>query len=304
MITVSTAASWTGRRPAWRHAGWAGALVLTAWLSVQVLGPLWEVWRGEASLSHGPLLWLIALALLWGRRAGLRQWSAASPGGMALLLGAAVSYAGAVWADTAFLKPIAFLGMAAGAVWFLGGSRALRACAGPLGLLLFSIPWPTTLVEAVSFPLQLTSSAYAALFAGMLGLPVQRDGVHLVVMPPVGHTPVYAIRVAAECSGLTSLMVLLAVGYLIAYHTPAGWGARAALVAAVAPMALVANAVRLTVILLVGAHYSADLASWVHDHEQPVLVLLCGLGLVGLRQAILAGTRWNGEGEAIGPASE
>jgi hypothetical protein len=53
-------------------------------------------------------------------------------------------------------------------------------------------------------------------------------------------------------------------------------------------------------ILEAGARYSAGLAQWVHDHEAPVLVFFCSLGLIGLRQAILAwaNSREEGEGEA------
>jgi exosortase len=271
------------------------ALSLALWASVA--GPLWRAWEGDKSLSHAPVMVLLALWLLWNRREKLQAWEDACPAGWALLVFCAVLHAASFLADVVFLKSFSLIGMTLGAVWFLGGRSALRAVSGPVGLLAFVIPWPTTLVEKLAFPLQLISSAYASLFAGMLGLNIHREGVHLTVIGNSGK-PIYSILVAQGCSGLTSLTVLLALGYLIALHTPVKMGWRALMLASILPLTLLANTVRLTLILEAGARYSAHLAQWVHDHEAPVLVFFCSLGLIGLRQAILAGT--NAREEAAG----
>ena len=149
------------------------------------------------------------------------------------------------------------------------------------------IPWPTVLIDRLAFPLQLMSSAYAALLAGMLGIPIHRDGVNLAVMPGMDAPPVYAMVVAQACSGLTSLLVLLALGYLIAYHTPVRWAWKALLLGAVIPLTLCANAIRLTIILIAGAHHNPGLAKWIHDHEGPVLIFGCSLALTALRHGVL-----------------
>lgn len=263
-------------------------LALAIWAAAPTLGSLADLWRRDPSFSHGPLIPLIAGSLLWSRRDRLRSWDAASGWGFAAVALTALLFLAAVWADIYFLKPLALIGMLAGVVWFLGGSRAVLCAAGALGFLVFMIPWPTTLTERLAFPLQMTSSAYAAMLGGMLGLPIHRDGIHLHVMPSMHAPPIYSIIVARQCSGLTSLVVLLAMGYLIAYHTPVKLGWRVLLVAAVLPLTLFSNSIRLTLILAAGGYQSAALARWVHDHEAPVLVLLCSIGLLGLRQALLA----------------
>jgi exosortase/archaeosortase family protein len=122
----------------------------------------------------------------------------------------------------------------------------------------------------------------------MLGLPLHQDGVQIYVRPNPEADPVYSIVVAKACSGLTSMMVLLALGYLTALFTPAKMGWRVLLFASVIPLALLANAVRLTIILLFGTHWSAAAANWVHDNEAPVLIFACSLGLMGLRYAVLS----------------
>lgn len=270
----------------------AATLLLALWWPVAVR--LARVWSSEEALSHGPLLVLIAGVQLWLRRRSFRLGDKCWTPGWALALAGGLIHVLAVWADIEFLKPLSLLVLTAGVVGYLAGAEACRALAAPLGLLVFTIPWPTTLVERIAFPLQLVSSAYAALFAGMLGLPIHREGVQLTVLSAPDGQPVYAILVARQCSGLASLMVLLALGYLVAACTPASWVGRALLLLAVPPLALFTNAIRLTLILLAGAHHSEALARWVHDHEAPVLVFLSSLALLALRHGVLAATRAQG----------
>jgi EpsI family protein len=212
-------------------------------------------------------------------------------GGAVILILSALLYTGAYWADIEFLRPLSAIGIAFGLCWFLGGWENVRRSGGALGFLLFTIPWPTTVMGRLQLPLQITSSAYAAIFAGILGIPVHRDGVTLSILPDPARPPTYVILVAQQCSGLTSLIVLLAIGYLVAYFTPVHWSKRALLFFITAPLALLTNAARLTFILMAGASHGAAVAQWVHDHEQPVLVFACTMGLMVIRAIILRGER-------------
>jgi exosortase len=270
-----------------RRAGWLVLAVLALLLWLPEGRDLWAAWQGNESLSHGPLIPVLAGAHLWLERDRLRRWNAAAPAGLAFLLLCALFYVAAVWADIDFLKPLALIGIGVGGIWFLGGRETLTASLGAVGFLVFMIPWPTILIDRLAFPLQLMSSAYAALLAGMLGIPIQREGVNISVVPGPNTPPIYSIVVAQACSGLTSLLVLLALGYLIAYHTPVRWYWRALLMCAIVPLTLCANAVRLTVILVAGAHHNPGLAKWIHDHETPVLIFLCSMALTALRHGIL-----------------
>jgi exosortase len=267
---------------------WLLPALLAAWLAAPIVGSLLDLWRSDPSLSHGPLIPVLAGGLLWMRRKALLDRQPASGWAAAALFATAVLFVAAVWADVYFLKPLSLIGMGGAAIWLLAGARTAWNCLGALAFLVFMIPWPTTISERLAFPLQMTSSAYAAMLSGMIGLPIERVGIHLHVMPNPDAPPVYSILVARQCSGLTSLVVLLALGYLIAYFTPVKLGWRALLVSLVLPITLFANALRLTLILVAGAYHSRELARWVHDHEAPVLVLLCSLGLLGARAALMA----------------
>jgi exosortase/archaeosortase family protein len=122
-------------------------------------------------------------------------------------------------------------------------------------------------------------------------------------MSTMDAKPIYSIVVAQQCSGLTSMMVLLALGYLIAYFTPVKWGWRAAMVALCIPLTVLTNSVRLAIILFAGAHHGAALAKWIHDHEGPVLILFCSVGLTGARHLLLTWLQSRADREGEGDDS-
>lgn len=279
-----------------RNAGALLAVVLCAVLWAPVFASLVHSWQSDPAFSHGPLVLLGALGLLWMRREQLGRWDSACIPGLVVAALSGIVHVAAEWTDVAFLKPLSLITMTAGVIWYAGGTAAFRASVGALGFLAFMVPWPTTVTDRIGFPMQLASSSYAALLSGLLGLPIVRDGVQLHVVPTPDGKPIFSILIAQQCSGLASLVVLLAAGYLIAYHTPLGIGWRALLVALVVPVALLTNAVRLTLVLLAGAYYSHAFAIWVHDHEAPVLVFFSSLCLFAIRHALM--TWQSGRGAA------
>lgn len=277
--------------------GWIFFGILLGLLWLPELKMLWITWHGDETLSHGPLIPVLAAALLWMRRGDIhRANTSAIPGGVCLLV-SILFYVLGVWADVAFLRLLSLISIFAGTFLFLGGWKALQATAGALGLLVFMIPWPMTFVEHLSFPLQLMSTSYASLLAGLCGVPVIRDGVYVMISPDPAAKPIYQMMVAQRCSGLTSLTVLLTLSYIIAYFTPLKLGWRIAMVAVVLPLTLLTNALRLTVILLAGNYHSPAMASWIHDHETPVLIALCSTALMGIRHALITWTQREPEKE-------
>lgn len=286
---------------------WSSAILLLGAIYSPEFATLWTTWRGDPALSHGPLIPLITAGLLWMRRERLRNWNSAAWPGLLCMIFACFVYLAAVWADIDFMKPTALILITLSAIGFVGGWKAFDACLGPICFLVFMIPWPTTLIDRLAFPMQLMSSAYGGLLAGILGVPIHREGVQLYVMPTLDAQPTYSIIVAEQCSGLTSMIVLLALGYLVAYHTPVRWYWRAFLVALCVPLTVAANAVRLAVMLFAGANHGSAVAKWIHDHESPVLIFLCSIGLMTLRHLLLQWQTSHGipkgeDGESRSPA--
>src|SRR4051794_8858282 len=88
--------------------GWTLLAGLSLLLAFSVFSQLWVSWRGDSSLSHGPLIPIKTGALLWSKRERLRDWRGASPAGLALLVFCALLHVAGVWADVEYIKPLSF----------------------------------------------------------------------------------------------------------------------------------------------------------------------------------------------------
>src|SRR5262249_43228565 len=265
--------------------GWIGLMVVGALLAVlygSTAASLWDAWNTNPDASHGVFIPLIAAGLFWSARDRWATRPRTAPGfGLALLIAGLLLQVAAAWGGIRFAQPVALVLALAGVTAYLLGWAAFREVLFPFAFLLFMVPWPDLLVERISFPMQLMTSTYAAMFAGLLGVPVRADGVNLF-LPERG----VSIAVAVACSGMRSLVALLAIAALVAYSLRAGIGRRWLLFAAGVPIALAANVLRVLLILLVGSARGQAAALWFHDHSSPVLFFLCSLGLLGLASLI------------------
>ncbi|MBW3624589.1 MAG: EpsI family protein [Armatimonadetes bacterium] len=247
----------------------------------------WEISREISLLSHAPLLIGLAAFHFWIHRGRLRSWESANPWGLVLMVVSGLLLLSASLGDVIFLRFFSLLGLTMGAILFLGGFRALKASLGPLGFLFLALPPPTFLVERLTPTLQHSITAYTALACGMLGFPIYRNGFQLSILPDPSAPPVFSILVGHMCSGLASLLVLLALGYTAAYHTPIRNGRKALMIAAMLPLTLLANGFRAGSILLAGAYHSPALAHWLHVYESVFLLFFSSFGILGIRKLFM-----------------
>jgi exosortase C (VPDSG-CTERM-specific) len=144
-------------------------------------------------------------------------------------------------ADFLALMTSSFLSFFAGASLFFVGSANLKKISFSLAFLVFMIPFPTTVENAIeSFLQQGSASAACGLFT-FSGMPVFKQEMEL-------HLPGFNMHVAPECSGIHSSLVLFIVS-LVAGHLllRANW-ARAIFVLAVIPLAMLRNGFRIFVL--------------------------------------------------------
>src|SRR5882672_2963481 len=102
-------------------------------------------------------------------------------------------------------------------VYFLG-SRVLRLLSVPLLLLVFSIPIPAIIFNKVAFPLQLFASRCAVSAMRLFSIPVLRLG-NVIEFKPINSAQTIKLEVVEACSGIRSLMTLLALALVLAYFT-------------------------------------------------------------------------------------
>ncbi len=241
------------------------------------------LWRDDA-YSHGPVIAAVFAWLVWRSRGALLDDSfapAAVAGAVTLLFGLALYLLGRTQSLMVF-EAASLIPVAAGAVLMLRGFQGLRALAFPILFLAFLVPLPGFVLDFVSVPLKEVVSSAVAWLLQLLGYPVDREGVVLWVGD-------YQMLVADACSGLNSLYSLVALGLLYAHVTQrkaaragANLARTALLLAAVLPIAVVSNIVRVLALVLITYHFGEHAAKgWVHD--------LAGLLVFGVALQLLVG---------------
>jgi exosortase len=233
-----------------------------------------DVWSTTEEFSYGFLVPPISAALIWWRREALRrsQGHGAWPGLCVVLASMALALLG-VRAGIHVILGIAVLPLLWGMAVFLWGWGAGRVLAFPIGFLGFGLALYRGLLSSVGFVLQGVTASGAAASLHALGLPVVQDGLVL-------RSEHFAFIVAEACSGMSSLLSLLALASLWVYLAQGSPQARFAVVLSVAPLVIVANVLRVTLVLLVASWFGQE-AALGFFHGASSLVLF-GAALGGL----------------------
>ena len=211
-----------------------------AFLYMRVFSDLAAQWWTDENYSHGFLIPLMSAYLVWERRRQLAQSPARSSawGYAVLVLGLCLLIVGQA---SAFGYPVrvSFVITLAGLILLLAGPEILRIAAFPLAYLMFMIPLPAPVLNKVAFPLQLLAARVATGTLDLLNVPVLREG-NIIDLAAT------RLEVTEACSGIRSLVALIALAVILAYFTQRTWRARFILAASAIPIAVVANAFRVT----------------------------------------------------------
>jgi exosortase C (VPDSG-CTERM-specific) len=190
--------------------------------------------------------------------------------GLGIFLFNRVHFAGPAPADNSYfvLLALSFLCcLAAGGFFFLGRDW-MQAAAFPLAYLIFMVPMPDAMADALESASKYASAEVANVLFHLSGTPFLRGGL-------IFQLPNIKIEVAQECSGIRSSWVLLMTSILAAnlfLKTP--WR-RFALVAFVIPLAILRNGFRILVIGLLCVNLGPQMIhSVIHTRGGPVFFVL------------------------------
>ncbi|NOT33767.1 MAG: exosortase/archaeosortase family protein [Candidatus Eisenbacteria bacterium] len=266
------------RWPLGRFARVAVLALLLALVYHRALAKLAEVWRTNESYSHGPLVPIVVLALLWLRRRAIAAVPPAPDArGLVLVVLACVALVAGMRADLFALEGYSLLLMVFGLAISYQGIPRLRKLAVPLGYLIFMLPFPPVIVNELSFALKEITVRLSTTLAEQLGVLVQRNGMSLWLQGG-------ELRVENPCSGLRSLIALLATGALFAIFQPGGPWRRITMFLSAIPVAMFSNVLRITLLLVVGHYLSVQQAGGrAHDWSGVVLYAASLIGLLSVR---------------------
>jgi exosortase len=161
-----------------------------------------------------------------------------------ILFALTVFFAGTLGVDD-FSARFSLCILLTGIVVYLFGWKMLRAISFPLSYLVLMIPLPMIIHNQITFPMQLLASRIAEGLIGLSGVPVFREGNLLRV-------PFYTAEVAQACSGIRSLLSLLALGVAYSYFAEERIWMRITLIVLMIPIAIFTNAVRIMTACLLG----------------------------------------------------
>ena len=195
-------------------------------------------WWQDPDYSHGFIVPLFVGYVLYQRRHQLRQVPLEPSNlGLPVMVGAiGFLLAGSLGAEL-FVARFSLLFLLGGMLLFFAGWKMLRAVAFPLAFLALMIPLPAIIYNQVTFPLQLLASRLSSSGLELVGVPVLREGNVLVL-------PNYSLEVVEACSGIRSLMSLIALAVAYGYFVEKRNYVRITLVVLMLPIAVASNAMR------------------------------------------------------------
>ena len=253
----------------WRSVALLAAVVLLVYY--RVFAKLAFDWYDLPDYSHGFLVPIFSLFLLWDRRSEVRaaaQHARPSWRGIPIVLfGLGVLVLGVYGADL-FLSRISFLIVLTGIIWTLCGTAVLRVVRFPLLVLLLAIPFPAIVFNQITFPLQLLASRLASDVLPLLGVPTLQEG-------NIIELPVMRLEVAEACSGIRSLMSLFTLAVFYGYFIERTTARRVALAIASVPIAVLANTARIVGTGLCVQYWDPDKAQgFFHEFSGWVMFLI------------------------------
>ncbi len=256
--------------------------VFCLWCYWPTLGSMADRWGNDPQYSHGFLVPVFALVVLWSRRAMLDQGPATpSWWGLALLLPALGARLLGASMDLEAADAFSLLPTLAGVVWLVGGGTILRWSWPALAFLGFMVPLPFQLEMLLGHPLRRFATVCSTYVLQTLGFPALDEG-NIILIDQL------RLGVIDACSGLGMLMTFFALATALALVLPAPLVDRLVVVASAIPIAILANVVRITATAIAHHAFGSDVANTLMHDLAGWLMMPLALALMWLELRFLA----------------
>ncbi|MGQ9606257.1 MAG: exosortase/archaeosortase family protein [Thermogutta sp.] len=261
------------------HVVVVAALVTVAGVFVALFWDAWGVllqrWASDPDYTHGFLVPLVSVYLLWQRR-GMLKKADLSPSLSAVALGiGCLMISGVIRATSLILfarvlDPAAIVPCVFGLILLLGGWGAFRWAWPSALFLIFMLPLPGFVSTLLSHPLQRAATIASTFLLQTFGVSAMAEGNVIALRDG-------QLEVVQACSGLKMMSLFVAVCFAAAFIMRRPILDRLLVVISAPVNALAANVIRITVtgvlheLHLVGTNMQHDLAGWA---MMPAAVLL------------------------------
>jgi exosortase len=229
------------RKPTrWKAMAAAALGLLCIWVYWPTLVVLASAWSRDAQYSHGYLVPVFAVVLLWLRRSRLAgvEFGLSGLGLIFLAIGCVLrTVAAYIYFD--WLDGVSLVVTIAGLFGLFGGQKVLLWAWPAIAFLLFMLPLPYSIETMLSHPLQRIATTCSVYAMQTLGLPAIAEG-------NVIHLTRGRIGVVEACNGLSMLLVFFAMATAIVLLIRRPMLDKVVLLASAIPIAVLANVVRIT----------------------------------------------------------
>ncbi|MBC8140125.1 MAG: exosortase [Armatimonadetes bacterium] len=259
----------------------AGAVTLFVALTLPLLSWwYWEYTKPDTYYGYALFVPVLAGVMLWHKRGDLRKTPIRVFNPALLLLIASLTlFVVASKTDMQAVMSTTFLLSLIFSIWFVAGTAFVRAAGFPLLFLFLMAPLPGPLLNDATLGLQRLSTSGAAVMLKLIGFAPQVQGNVL----NLGN---FVMEVDVPCSGFKLLLCLLTFGAAFAYLSDTTRVRQFALFAAVLPLSLALNAIRITLFGVVGECLGASAAHAFHDWSGFIMLGLCMAALFGLAKGL------------------
>jgi len=240
--------------PVWKY--WWPILIGLLALYIPTYITLAEKFWTQEENAHGPIILMIVLWQIWKSRSYLadidiKQKSNPILGSIFLLLGFFFYIVGRSQ-EIAIFEAGSQIPVLLGVLLITRGMSIAKRFWYPLLFLIFLIPLPGFVVQALTGPLKDQVSILVENALYWFGYPIARNGVILSIGP-------YQLMVADACSGLNSMFSLSALGLFYTYLVQrSDWAHNTILLASIIPIAFFANVIRVILLVLITYYFGDD----------------------------------------------
>ncbi|RJP60912.1 MAG: exosortase/archaeosortase family protein [Candidatus Auribacter fodinae] len=243
--------------------------------------PIWQ-WmyyrftQTDTYYSHGFLIPFISGFLVWRRRADLKKalWSYSGGTIVFLIMGFVMLFMASAWRFY-FLGGLSLLVVLYGLTEYIFGRTIRKIMFFPILFLFFMVPIPEAWIANINLNLKFFATGIAVRFVELFGLALVQEGSRL-------YLPEGVMTVGDVCSGLRSLISLLAFGSLFAYLCDLPLWKKTFLFLMAFPCAILSNIIRIAALCFVANSYGIPFATGkFHD--------MSGLGVFVVAFCIMFG---------------
>ncbi|MBI5575803.1 MAG: exosortase [Deltaproteobacteria bacterium] len=267
-----------------------------ALLGLGVVSLYWTVvprmvhdWWKDPNFSHGFLVPVFSAYLIHEKSRDLRLLrpeSSATAGLFLVVCGLAMLIVGKAGGEY-FTMRSSIVVLLSGIFFIMFGKEGFLLCLFPLMFLFFMVPIPYILYDAIAFPLKMAASWIGEHALSAVGIPVLRDG-NIIMLPNI------RLEVADACSGIRSLMSLMALATVASYFLNLRIALGAVLFVSSVPVSVGTNSLRIFATGILSNRYGEkaaegffhDFSGWLVFAAGAFVILLIGVLLRKIRDSL------------------